>query len=112
MPGFAQPTCTTFDCSSTIQDAAECSLGLFDCSQQIDFASCPRFCGAPCTQTTVAQQTTQAQTTKALTTVAQATSSLTTAGQQTTTGSPVTTAPLCTLQCSYGFSLDSVNCLW
>ena len=67
MPGFAQPTCTTFDCSSTIQDAAECSSGLFDCSQQTDFASCPRFCGAPCTQTTVAQ-TTAAQTTIQVTT--------------------------------------------
>ena len=110
MPGFAQPTCTTFDCSSTIQDAAECALGLFDCTQQTDFASCPRLCGAPCTPTTVAQQTTLAQTTKAQTTVAQTTSSLTTAGQ--TTGAPVTTQAPCTLQCSYGFTLDSVNCLW
>jgi hypothetical protein len=60
-PGFAQPTCSTFDCSSTIQDAPECPL--FDCSQQTDFASCPRMCGVPCTPTTGAAQTTVAQTT-------------------------------------------------
>ena len=49
-----------FDCSSTIQDAPECPL--FDCSQQADYASCPRMCNAPCSQATAAQ-TTVAQTT-------------------------------------------------
>jgi hypothetical protein len=27
LPGFSQPTCSTFNCSSSILDAAECALG-------------------------------------------------------------------------------------
>ena len=72
---------------------------MFDCTQQADYASCPRMCGVPCASS--AQTTASTATTVAAGTTA-----------PVTTGTLVVTTLCPTLACAYGQTFDSATCKW